>query len=145
MNLMKRKQVDWFPSIFEDLFNDSRLANIANFGSTLPAVNIKETEKEFLVEVAVPGKSKEDFNIELNEDVLTISSEMKTENTETSEDGRYTRREFSYNAFKRAFHLPDTIEQDNIKATYDNGVLQIQVPKKEEVIKSRAKRMIAVS
>lgn len=145
MNLMKRKQVDWFPSIFEDLFNDSRLANIANFGSTLPAVNIKETEKEFLVEVAVPGKSKDDFNIELNEDVLTISSEMKTENTETSEDGRYTRREFSYNAFKRAFHLPDTVEQDNIKATYDNGVLQIHVPKKAEVIKSRAKRMIAVS
>jgi|SRR5690606_15909072 len=145
MNLMKRKQVDWFPSIFEDLFNDSRLANVANFSSTLPAVNIKETDKEYLVEVAVPGKSKDDFKIELNEDVLTISSEVKTENNETSEDGRYTRREFSYTAFKRAFQLPDTVAQDKIEAKYDNGVLSINVPKKEEVVKAKTKRMIAVS
>ena len=144
MNLIKRNQDSWIPSIFEDLFNDSRLANVANFGSTVPAVNIKETKDDFQVDVAVPGKSKEDFQIELNNDVLTIASEEKTENEHTSEDGRFTRREFSYNFFKRSFHLPDTVEQDKIKASYKDGVLRINVPKKEEV-KAKTKRMIAVS
>src|SRR5690606_31570959 len=114
---------NWLPSIFEDLFNDSRLANVAHFGNTLPAVNIKETEENFLVEVAVPGKTKEDFNIELVDDMLTISSEMKSETNETSEDGRYTRKEFNYTSFRRAFNLPDTVEQDKIEAKYENGVL----------------------
>lgn len=150
MNLIKRNHDNWLPSIFEDLFNtdnyrDSRLANVAHFGSTMPAVNIKETEKEFFVEVAVPGKTKDDFNIELNENVLTISSEMKSESNETSEDGRYTRKEFNYTSFHRAFNLPDTVEQDKIEAKYENGVLSIAVPKKEEVVKAKTKRMIAVS
>jgi len=144
MNLIKRNQDSWIPSIFEDLFNDSRLANVANFGSTVPAVNIKETKDDFQVDVAVPGKSKEDFQIELNSDVLTIASEEKTENEHTSEDGRFTRREFSYSTFKRSFHLPDTVEQDKIKASYRDGVLRINVPKKDEV-KAKTKRMIAVS
>lgn|SRR5690554_2871909 len=144
MNLIKKNHDNWFPSIFEDLFNDSRLANVAHFGSTLPAVNIKETENGFTVEVAVPGKSKDDFQIELNEDVLTISSEDKSEKEETTNDGRYTRREFSYASFRRSFHLPDSVAQDKIEAKYNNGVLQILVPKKEEV-KTKSKRMIAVS
>jgi HSP20 family protein len=144
MNLIKRNQDSWIPSIFEDLFNDSRLANVANFGSTVPAVNIKETKDDFQVDVAVPGKSKDDFQIELNNDVLTIASEEKMENEHTSEDGKFTRREFSYSSFKRSFHLPDTVEQDKIKASYKDGVLRINVPKKEEV-KAKTKRMIAVS
>lgn len=144
MSLVKRKQDHWLPSIFEDLFNDSRLADVSTFGSTLPAVNIKETADDYLVEVAVPGKKKEDFNIELDQNVLTISSEQKSENEETSNDGRYTRKEFNYTAFKRAFTLPETVEQDKIKAVYNNGVLSITVPKREES-KQKPKRMIAVS
>ena len=145
MNLVKRKQENWIPSIFEDLFNDSRLANVANFGSTLPAVNIKETEENFTVEVAAPGKTKEDFIIELNDDLLTISSESKTESSETSDSGRYTRKEFNYVSFRRAFHLPETVEQNKIEAKYENGILMIEVPKKEEVKAKAVKRMIAVS
>ena len=156
MNLVKRKQENRIPSIFEDLFNPEnywdRLADVANFGSTLPAVNIKENPENFTVEVAIPGKAKEDFTIELNEDMLTISSESKTENTETSEDlpagrqgGRYTRKEFNYASFRRAFHLPETVEQDKIEAKYENGILMVEVPKKEEVKAKAVKRMIAVS
>ncbi|WP_339611029.1 Hsp20/alpha crystallin family protein [uncultured Planktosalinus sp.] len=144
MSLIKRNQDNWLPSVFEDLFNDSRLADVSQFGGTLPAVNIKETADNFQVEVAVPGKEKEDFNIELDENVLTISSEEKSEREETSEDGKYTRKEFNYKAFKRAFNLPETVEQDKIKATYNNGVLNIEVPKREES-KQKPKRMIAVS
>jgi HSP20 family protein len=144
MSLIKRNQDAWLPSIFEDLFNDSRLADVSNFGSTLPAVNIKETADDFKVEVAVPGKKKDDFNIELDQNVLTISSETKNENEEKSEDGTFTRKEFNYTSFKRAFTLPDSVEQDKIKAVYKEGVLNITVPKREES-KQKPKRMIAVS
>ncbi len=144
MSLIKRNQDSWLPSIFEDLFNEGRLADVSNFGSTLPAVNIKETENDFQVEVAVPGKKKEDFTIELDQNVLTISSEDKNEKEETSEDGRYTRKEFNYSSFKRAFTLPDTVEQEKIEAVYNDGVLNIIVPKREES-KQKPKRMIAVS
>tara|TARA_R110000850_G_scaffold150497_1_gene273222 strand:- start:130657 stop:131091 length:435 start_codon:yes stop_codon:yes gene_type:complete len=144
MSLIKRNQDAWLPSIFEDLFNDSRLADVSNFGSTLPAVNIKETADDFKVEVAVPGKKKDDFNIELDQNVLTISSETKNENEEKSEDGKFTRKEFNYTSFKRAFTLPDSVEQDKIKAVYKEGVLSITVPKREES-KQKPKRMIAVS
>ncbi len=144
MSLIKRNQDAWLPSIFEDLFNDSRLADVSNFGSTLPAVNIKETADDFKVEVAVPGKKKDDFNIELDQNVLTISSEDKNETEEKSEDGTFTRKEFNYTSFKRAFTLPDSVEQDKIKAVYKDGVLNITVPKREES-KQKSKRMIAVS
>jgi HSP20 family protein len=144
MSLIKRNQDSWLPSIFEDLFNDGRLADVSNFGSTLPAVNIKETDDDFQVEVAVPGKKKEDFTIELDQNVLTISSEDKHEKEETSKDGKYTRKEFNYSSFKRAFTLPETVEQQKIKAVYNEGVLNISVPKREES-KQKPKRMIAVS
>lgn len=144
MSLIKRNQDAWLPSIFEDLFNDSRLADVSNFGGTLPAVNIKETADDFKVEVAVPGKKKDDFNIELDQNVLTISSETKNENEEKTEDGTFTRKEFNYTSFKRAFTLPDSVEQDKIKAVYKDGVLNITVPKREES-KQKPKRMIAVS
>ncbi len=144
MSLIKRNQDSWLPSIFEDLFNEGRLADVSTYGSTLPAVNIKETADDFQVEVAVPGKKKEDFNIELDQNVLTISSEQKSENEETSNDGRYTRKEFNYTSFKRAFTLPDSVQQDKIEAEYKEGVLNIKVPKREES-KQKPKRMIAIA
>jgi len=103
-----------------------------------------ETEESFNVEVAAPGKMKEDFNIELDNDVLTISSEDQKENESTDKNGRFTRKEFSYNTFKRAFSLPDSVDSTKISASYNNGVLEIALPKKEEA-KVQAKRLIDIS
>tara|TARA_B100000949_G_C14229399_1_gene428230 strand:- start:396 stop:839 length:444 start_codon:yes stop_codon:yes gene_type:complete len=147
MSLVKRTTADnWLPSMLDDMFKTDWLggtSNVNNIGVSIPAVNIQETEDNFLVEVAAPGKTKEDFNIELDNDVLTISSESKKENTE-EEKGKFTRREFSYSTFKRAFSLPETVDNAKINASYENGVLLINLPKKEEA-KVQAKRMIEIS
>ncbi|MDR6301445.1 Hsp20/alpha crystallin family protein [Mesonia maritima] len=145
MSLVKRTD-NWLPSIFDDMFKTDWLggtSNVNNIGVSIPAVNIKESEDNFLVEVAAPGKTKEDFNIELDNDVLTISSEEKKENTQ-EEKGKFTRREFSYSTFKRAFSLPETVESAKISASYENGVLLINLPKREEA-KVQTKRMIEIA
>lgn len=112
-------------------------------GTSVPSVNIQETEENFLVEVAAPGRSREDFQIELDNEILTISSEDKKENEVKENNGKYTRREFSYSSFKRSFSLPETIDSEKIAATYKNGVLEITLPKKEEA-KAQPKRMIEI-
>lgn len=94
-------------------------------------MNIKESTDAFEVELAAPGLEKKDFNIELNNDILTISSERKIEN-ETKEGQQFARREFSYQSFSRSFTLPNTVDNDKIKAKYDNGILRVSIPKKEE-------------
>lgn len=146
MSLIKRND-NWLPSVFDDMFKTDWLGgttNVNSIGTSIPAVNIKETEDGFDVEVAAPGKSKEDFNIELDNDVLTISSEKKSEKETSEENGRYTRKEFSYSTFKRAFSLPDSVDNAKIAASYSNGVLNISIPKKEEA-KVQAKRMIEIA
>lgn len=108
--------------------------------STLPSVNIKETEDKFEVEVAAPGFDKKDFNIELNNHDLIISSERKEENKQ--QDGeRYTRREFSYQSFSRTFTLPKIIASEQISAKYKDGVLLIDIPKLEEAKPKPPKRI----
>ena len=147
MSLIKRNETNWLPSVFDDMFKTDWLGgttNVNSIGTSIPAVNIQETEDAFSVEVAAPGKSKEDFNIELDNDVLTISSEDKKENETTDKKGRYTRKEFSYSTFKRAFSLPDSVDNAKISASYNNGVLEIALPKKEES-KVQAKRLIDIS
>jgi len=144
MNLIKRNQGNWLPSIFEDMFNDGYLTKAHQFATTSPAVNIKEASDDFQVDVAVPGKKKDDFTIELDKNILTISSGDTSENEKTSEDGKFTRKEFNYSSFQRAFNLPETVVQEKIEATYTDGVLHIRVPKREES-KQKSKRMIAVS
>jgi HSP20 family protein len=147
MSLIKRNEANWLPSVFDDMFKTDWLGgttNVNSIGTSIPAVNIQETEESFSVEVAAPGKTKEDFNIELENDVLTISSEDKKENETTEKNGRYTRKEFSYSTFKRAFSLPDSVDSEKISAQYNNGVLEILLPKKEEA-KVQAKRMIEIS
>ena len=131
------------PVYWDDFFNDrffNRYQTVSSSGTT-PAVNIVENEKEYRIEVAVPGLSRKDFNIEIEEDVLTISSEQK----EKKEDKKhnYMRREFSYSSFKRSFQLPETIDQEHIRASHDAGILAIQLPKKEEVVQ-KAPRQIEV-
>lgn len=145
MTLVKRNNSLFpaFSSMFDDFFtNDFALKNTSL--ATVPAVNIREDENGFAVELAAPGKQKSDFQINLEHNVLSISSESKQENEEKDEKGRYTRREFSYSSFQRSFVLPNSVDGDKISATYENGVLHIQIPKKEEV-KKKPTRTIEIA
>lgn len=147
MSLVKRTNENWLPSIFDDMFKTDWLGgttNVNSIGVSIPAVNILENEESFEVAVAAPGKTKADFNIELDNDVLTISAEAKSESETTEKAGRFTRKEFNYSTFKRAFSLPETVDSTKISANYENGVLNIMLPKKEEA-KVQAKRMIEIS
>ncbi|MCF4101320.1 Hsp20/alpha crystallin family protein [Gillisia sp. M10.2A] len=147
MNTIIRNDANWLPSIFDDMFKTDWLGgttNVNSIGTSIPAVNIHESDDNFLVAVAAPGKTKEDFNIELDNDILTISSEIKDELETKEASGKFTRKEFSYSNFKRAFSLPDTVNSQNISATYINGVLEITLPKREEA-KVQAKRQIEIS
>ena len=135
-----------YPSLFDrffdnDLFDWSN-RNFSLTNTTLPSVNILEDDNGFEVEMAAPSLEKGDFKIELNNNILTISSEKKLEN-ETKEGQRYTRREFSYQSFCRSFTLPETAEGDKISAKYENGVLKVSIPKKEEA-KPRPMRQIEI-
>lgn len=125
----------FFPSLFDDDFftvNTSR-------PNSLPAVNIREDEKNYFLELAVPGMDKKDLKIDINEDVLTISSEIKNENEE-SNDG-YTRKEFSYSSFVRSFYIPENVNRDQIQANYKEGILTVSFPKQEEDRKKLTKEV----
>lgn len=143
MTLVKRHSGYGFPTIFEDFFKPDFLGGTEVFKSQVPAVNIKENDNDFVVELAAPGLKKEDFNIEVDKNILTISSEQKSENTIEENDGKYTRREFSFQSFKRSFTLPEIIDDNQIKANYENGVLKVELPKKEEAL-PKAKRLIEI-
>lgn len=140
MNLIKRSTVP-FPSIIDELLKPDWLGGMQSFNANVPAVNIKETDTNFGIELAAPGKTKEDFNIEIDHNVLTISSEEKSEKEETQ--GKYTRKEFNYSSFRRAFTLPETVNTDSINAIYENGVLHVSLPKKEEAL-PKPKRLIEI-
>ena len=109
---------------------------------TPPPANITETDKEFKLELSVPGMQRNDFKVDVEEGTLIISSEKEEEKKE--EDKNYRRREFSYNSFCRTFQLPDNVSEDDINAKYDNGMLQVTIPKKE-VSASKPKKQITVS
>lgn len=142
MNLIKRNTLP-FPSIIDELLKPDWLGGMQNFNANVPAVNIKETDTSFGIELAAQGKNKEDFNIEIDHNVLTISSEEKTEKEEKTKEGKYTRKEFSYASFRRAFTLPETVNTESINATYENGVLHVALPKREEAL-PKPKRLIEI-
>ena len=123
-----------FSSLFDDFFNtelgDWRRNNFSSENSTLPKVNVKEDENGFTIEVAAPGMEKEDFNVQLNHNHLTISSEKRSENTEEAE--KYTKKEFAYHSFQRSFSLPNSANGEKISAKYDKGILTLSIPKREE-------------
>jgi HSP20 family protein len=135
------------PSVFDrffenDLFDWSN-RNYSNTNTTLPSVNIKENSESFEVEMAAPGLTKNDFKIELNHDLLTISSDKETEN-ETREGQEFTQREFSYQSFSRSFTLPNSADSEKIRARYENGILRVNIPKKEEA-RPKPARQINIS
>ncbi len=136
-----------YPSLFDRFFEndwfDWANRNFSDTNTTLPSVNIKESAEDFEVEVAAPGLGKKDFNIELSHDLLTISSEKKVDK-ETKKGQQFSRREFSYQSFSRSFTLPNTADSEKIEAKYENGILRIVIPKKEEA-KPKPPRQISIS
>lgn len=137
MAIMKRNNPDspFFPSVFDNLWSrdwmDWSNLNFSNTNTTLPAVNVIENDDEFKIELAAPGMTKGDFKINLDGNVLTISSEKKIEKEDKKQN--YTRREFSYQSFQRSFTLPEhTVDREKVVASYKDGILHIQIPKKEE-------------
>lgn len=135
------------PSLFHRFFDgdmfDWSNRNFSNTNTTIPSVNIKENADAFMVEVAAPGFEKGDFKIELNLNTLSISSEKKVEN-ETREGEVFTKREFSYQSFSRSFTLPQIADGDRIEANYQNGILTVLIPKREEA-KPKPARMIEIN
>ena len=137
-----RRTQNWLPSIFNDFFDNDWMVK-AN--ATAPAINVFETEKEYKVELAAPGMTKEDFNVHIDEENnLVISMEKKTENKEEKKEGRYLRREFSSSKFQQTMILPDDVDKEKISAQVENGVLNIDLPKFSEQEKEKAKRFIDV-
>lgn len=134
---------EWLPSIFNDFLDNDWMVK-AN--ATAPAINVIESDKDYKVEVAAPGMTKEDFNIHLSEDnELVISMEKKTENKEEDkENKKYLRREFSYTKFQQALVLPDDVEKDKINANVNNGVLTIELPKRTPEEKARINKVIEI-
>jgi len=130
------------PFYMPNLFDDDFFPVLSNRTSSMPAVNIREDEKNYLLDLAIPGIDKKDLKIDINEDVLTISSEMKKE-TEENKDG-YKRKEFSYSSFCRSFYIPENVKKDKIEANYRDGILTIGLPKDEEE-KSKITRQVKIS
>lgn len=140
MTLLQKRKTgngNLFPSLRNDFFPNRlftpRLFDIENdlwnVNVNTPPANVSETNKEYKIELSVPGLKKEDFNINIDNGFLTISSEKEEENRE--EDNNYSCREFSYSSFSRSFQLPENVNENNINAKYENGMLQLIVPKKE--------------
>ncbi|WP_420319925.1 Hsp20/alpha crystallin family protein [Flagellimonas sp.] len=140
MSLVKRNNL-FFPSLMNDVLSPDWFGGVDNWNTSVPAVNIKDNTDGFELELAVPGGKKEDFKIEVDNDVLTISNEARSENNENAEN--YTRKEFTYASFKRAFTLPETVDGSKIDAKYEDGVLKVVLPKKEEALPA-PKRLIKI-
>lgn len=140
MKLMRQNDVyPKFPTFFDDFFTKD-FENGWNNG--LPAVNVKEDENSFEIEVAAPGYKKDDFSVELNNDILRIAAHV--ENRQEEEKDNYTYRQFSNQSFERTFRLPEkSVKADAIEAKYENGILHLQLPKVEEV--KPVKKQIAIS
>jgi HSP20 family protein len=125
---------NFFSDVFDHLLKDEKV-------NWMPAVNIIEREKDYKIDMAVPGLDKKDFNIEIENDQIVVWGERKEEKVE--EKDKITKREFHYGSFKRSFTLPETADAEKINANYNNGVLSISIAKKEEA-KQNAKRQISV-
>jgi len=131
------------PLTLSDFLNEDFFPTFTRSSTSLPAVNIREDEKAFYLELAVPGMNKNDLKIEVKDEVLTISAEQKDEKQEEHEG--YRRREFSYSSFCRSFYLPENVNGDKIGASYKDGILNVEIPKMEEEQKKEKIRTISIS
>lgn len=143
MALIKRSEWplvsgSWLNDFFDtDRFFDSDVFR----GQSVPAVNVKETDNAYEIEVAAPGLTKKDFNITVDNRMLTIASEKEETKEETEKN--YTRREFSYTSFSRSFTLPENVKEEDVKASYEDGILKLSVPKKT-ITQPKLKKAIEV-
>lgn len=137
-----RRSQNWLPDVFNDLFDTNWMVKT---NATAPAINVIETEKEYKVEVAAPGMTKEDFNIKIDEDnQLVVTMEKKQEYKEENKESRYLRREFSYTKFQQTMLLPDNVEKEMIEASVENGVLTVNIPKMSPEKEKKAERLIEI-
>jgi HSP20 family protein len=149
MNTLMKTKSNMFPAVpsllnnlFQDDWLDSTLGSLRTGMSTLPAANLRETNEDYRIELAAPGMRKDDFKLELHREVLTISA--KRENKHEHESESYTRQEFSYQEFQRSFSFPEgRINGDQVSAKYQDGVLEIIVPKRDEA-KAKPARQITI-
>lgn len=141
MNTVRKNRANYFPFGFENTMRP-KFETFVNSQNQFPAVNIKENENNFEILLAAPGLTKEDFSIEIDENILKISSDIKQ--TEEVKEEKFSRREFNFSSFKRAFTLPETVNEDKIEASYVNGILKLSLPKKEEAL-PKEKRSIQIS
>ena len=130
------------PFYMPNFFDDDFFPVLSKRTSSIPSVNVREDDKNFILDVAVPGIDKKDLKIDVNEDVLTISSESKSE-SEESKDG-YKRKEFSYSSFSRSFYVPENVNREKVEANYKDGILTVTLPKQEEE-KNKVTRKIEIS
>jgi len=141
MNLVKRNYSNGYPVVMDQFFKDI-LGGTQYTQKTVPPVNIKETEQFFTIALVAPGLKKETFAIEIDKKLLTISHKAEVEEI-VEGDGKYTRKEFTQNSFKRSFTLPENVNEADINAAYNDGILTITIPKKEEA-QQETKRVIEV-
>ena len=133
---------NWIPAVFNDLFNADYLPKV---NATAPAINVKESDKAYIVELAAPGMKKEDFNVHINDEGnLVVKMESKNEKKEEDKDTRYLRREFSYSKFEQTLILPDDVKKDAISAKVEHGVLTVELPKLVEE-KVKVSRQIEIA
>ena len=137
--LLAGNRMPYFNDIFNDFFEDAVNSELRK--TSVPQVNISETEEGYQLEMAAPGLTKEDFKIKIENEVLTVSGERKAESNEKND--KYTRKEFSYNSFMRSFTLPELVDTEKIKARYENGIMIVELPKKEEA-KPKSPREIKI-
>lgn len=130
-----------FSSWIDDIFPTTNLVSHFNTALSVPKVNVRETKDDFIIDLAVPGFDKSDFKIDIDKKVLSVAVEAKNETTDSGEN--YTRKEFAYSAFKKTFTLPDSVDESKIKANYINGILAVQLPKREEA-KEQPARTITI-
>lgn len=131
MSLVKKNTV--FPSLLNELLNTDWYGGLEANTATIPPVNIKENEKDYSLELlAPPGRNKEDFKVEIDKDILSVSVTSEKINTDLKE--KYSLKEFKISDFKRTFSLPDTIKEESISVAYKNGILKFTLPKKEEAL-----------
>ena len=130
------------PFYMPGFFDDDFFPVLTSRTNSMPAVNIREDDKRFTLDLAIPGIDKKELKIDINEDLLTISSETKNE-TEENKDG-YKRKEFSYTSFCRSFQIPENVSRDKIEASYKDGILSVELPKMEEE-KNKITRQVSIS
>tara|TARA_B100000123_G_scaffold271836_1_gene252655 strand:+ start:585 stop:1007 length:423 start_codon:yes stop_codon:yes gene_type:complete len=139
MRIVKYNNNNVFPSLMNEFFNDEFGLNFFNRNYSVPSVNSIENNDSFEIDLAVPGMKKEEFSIELNDKVLVISSESSN----NIENDKMRLNEFNFSSFQRSFRVPDSVDQDKIKANYKNGILKIKLPKRKESI-SKPNRVINI-